>query len=66
MKTKKTIAFMQKYDAQVVTPKSLARCRQQKRKQGWKDFPKTRLWLKTCWERGVSPSEGLDILEGGI
>ena len=63
MKTQRIIQIMKQDGDWVVTPKSLARCRQQKRKQGRTAFPPTRLWLKMCWENGVSPSIALEIID---
>lgn len=63
MKTQRIIQIMKQDGNLVVTPKSLARCRQQKRKQGRTAFPSTRLWLKMCWENGVSPSIALEIID---
>lgn len=63
MKTHKIIKIMGQNGEPVVTPKSLARCRNYERKRGRVLFPKTGVWLKTCWENGVSPSGALGIMD---
>jgi len=63
MSTHKIIKIMGQSGELVVTPKSLARCRNRERKRGRILFPKTGAWLKVCWENGVSPGEALGMMD---